>query len=127
MHGSCYCGRVHYDVTAPALWCGHCHCSICRRIHGGPLVTWVGCAVDAVDISDPDHLLRWYESTPGADRGSCVHCGTQLFFRSVNWPGELHITRASIEGDCDLEPQGHAFYSSHVDWLTLGDSLPRKP
>ena len=50
-----------------------------------------------------------------------------FLFRSEKWPDELHICRTNIQGDIDLEPQGHVYYGSRVPWLTLGDTLPRKP
>ncbi len=123
--GSCYCGKVTFEITPPTKWCGHCHCSICQKIHGSGVVTWVGCHSESVTINDPENKLYWYSSTEGAERGSCSHCGTQLFFRSVKWPGELHVTRASLLSPVDREPTGHSYYDSHVDWLTLGDELPR--
>ncbi|MBT4162464.1 MAG: GFA family protein [Gammaproteobacteria bacterium] len=109
-------------MTAPTKWCGHCHCTICQRIHGSGAVTWVGCEELSVEIVDPDSQLRWYESTSGAQRGSCLQCGTHLFFKSINWPGELHITRTSFTGDIDREPGGHSFYDTHVTWMSLTDS-----
>jgi Integrase core domain len=29
LHGSCLCGGVHFEVTAPFRWANHCHCSRC--------------------------------------------------------------------------------------------------
>lgn len=121
--GRCFCGAVKFTVRAPTLWCAHCHCSMCQRIHGAGVVTWVGCEQDAVAV-DAEHL-RWYSSSAGAQRGACNCCGTHLFFRSGRWPGELHITRTSFRGALDREPAGHAFYNAHSEWLVIGDKLPR--
>ena len=125
IEGACYCGKVTFAITPPTKWCAHCHCSICRRIHGSGVVTWVGCHSDSVTITDPDDQLRWYASTESAERGSCRTCTTQLFFRGAKWPGELHITLTSLESPVDREPAGHSYYDSHVSWLILGDDLPR--
>lgn len=120
--GQCYCGAVTFAVTAPTRWCGHCHCSICQRIHGAGVVTWVGCGQE--DVTVDDSHLRWYASSEGAERGACDRCGTHLFFRSEKWPGELHITRTSFTGDIDREPGGHAFHDTRSEWLVMGDDLP---
>lgn len=125
IRGSCFCGQVTFTITPPTKWCAHCHCSMCRRIHGAGVVTWVGCEADSVELSDPSGQLYWYASSEKAERGSCRNCGTQLFFRSENWAGELHITRASLLDPVDREPDGHAYYDSHVSWLNLADDLPR--
>ncbi len=49
-----------------------------------------------------------------------------MFFRSERWPGEVHVTLANLHGPIDRQPQLHVFYDTHVDWITLGDALPRK-
>lgn len=124
--GKCLCERVGFTVAAPSLWCAHCHCTMCRRAHGAAFVTWVGYPRDAVAFVDPEGVLRWYQSSTGAERGFCSHCGSMLFFRSERWAGELHVTRASIAGDIDRAPEGHAYYDTHVDWVSLADDLPRR-
>ena len=50
-----------------------------------------------------------------------------LFFRSPNWPGELHAVLANFDGPVDKAPQAHAYWDTHVDWVTVVDELPKKP
>jgi hypothetical protein len=50
-----------------------------------------------------------------------------MFFRSSKWPGELHIARANFADPVDRAPQAHAYYDTHVEWLTVNDGLPKKP
>lgn len=122
-NGSCLCGAVQFRVQAPTLWCAHCHCTMCQRAHGAAFVTWVGAAEDRVTIDDS--RLMWHQSSDQAERGFCSICGSSLFFRSKRWPGEVHITRANINGDIDREPDGHAFYDRHVSWFKTSDDLPK--
>lgn len=124
--GACLCGGVRFYVELPSKWVAHCHCSLCRRAHGAAFVTWVGIDSTKCTITDPENLLRWYESSQGAHRGFCQRCGSTLFFRSQRWPGEIHIVRANFEGPVDREPQAHVFWDTHVDWVSLADTLPRK-
>jgi hypothetical protein len=119
--GSCLCGDLRFQAQLPSKWVAHCHCSMCRRAHGAPLVTWVGFKSEAVRFDDPQSRLHWYESSPGAGRGFCSRCGTTLFFRSERWPGELHIVRSNFDGPLDREPQVHVSYDDHVPWLQVGD------
>ncbi len=119
--GSCLCGAVQFRVQTPTLWCAHCHCTMCQRAHGAAFVTWVGAAEERVTIDDS--RLSWYQSSDRAERGFCSICGSSLFFRSERWPGEIHITRVNFRGDIDREPDGHAFYDSHVSWFAVNDEL----
>jgi Uncharacterized conserved protein len=125
--GSCLCGGVEFTLTFPSKWVAHCHCSLCRRAHGAAFVTWIGMHEHDVAIADPQSLLRWYASTPGARRGFCSRCGSTLFFRSRQWPGELHVAHANLHGPADRAPQAHAYWNTHVDWVSLdpADGLKR--
>ena len=128
IEGGCLCGDVKFGGTLPSKWVAHCHCSLCRRAHGAAFVTWVGMDAARCTIADPLARLRWYESTPGAERGFCSRCGSMLFFRSERWAGELHIARAQIAGAVDRAPQAHVYWDMHVDWVRIdpNDGLPRK-
>ena len=60
-------------------------------------------------------------------RGFCSRCGSTLFFRSGNWPGELHVVHANLDGPADRAPQAHAYWDTHVDWAAVdpADGLKR--
>ena len=122
VQGGCFCGAVRYTLTLPSKWCAHCHCTMCRRIHGAGYVTWVGMPSESFRV-DTDGHLQWYSSSPGARRGSCATCGSNLLFESTRWPGETHVTLASLDGPIDRKPQAHASYRMHVDWMPLEDGL----
>jgi hypothetical protein len=122
--GSCLCGAVQFRVHAPTLWCAHCHCTMCQRAHGAAFVTWVGAAAERITIED-NSRLAWYRSSEKAERGFCRSCGSTLFFRGEHWPGEVHVARANFHGDIDRQPEGHAFFATHVSWFPITDDLPK--
>jgi hypothetical protein len=125
--GRCQCGAVRFAAHLPTKWVAHCHCTMCRRAHGAAFVTWVGVADTSFELTDPDGVLRWYASSPGAQRGFCSRCGSMLFFRSQRWPGETHVVRASFDSELDREPQVHVFYDTRVSWFEVNDALPKRP
>ena len=126
-HDQCLCGEITLAAALPSLWVAHCHCSLCRRAHGAAFVTWVGMDDTRCVIGDAKRSLRWYESTPGAERGFCGHCGAMMFFRSERWPGELHIALAHFTTPVDRAPQVHAYWQDHVEWANVdpNDGLRR--
>lgn len=124
--GRCLCASIVFDVTLPSQWAAHCHCSRCQRAHGAAFVTWVGMLEERVRISDPQQRLRWFHNPDGGDRGFCGHCGSPMFFRSEQWPGELHIARALFIDPIDRDPQRHVYHDTHVDWVRVNDGLPSK-
>ena len=124
--GSCLCGAVAFECTLPSKWVAHCHCSLCRRAHGAAFVTWAGIPEAQFRFTAGEQALRWYRSTPEAERGFCTHCGSSLLFRSNRWPGEVHVTVANLDGPLDRAPQAHVFWSAHVDWYVPDDALPKE-
>ena len=124
--GGCLCGAVRFTATLPSKWVAHCHCTLCQRAHGAAFVTWIGFEAGQVQVTASDAALKWFASPAGGERAFCARCGSSLFFRSTQWPGELHVARALVTDPVDREPQGHVYYDTHVSWVELGDDLPRK-
>ncbi len=123
--GCCLCGAVRFRIRLPPKWVAHCHCSMCRRAHGAGVVTWVGVEETAFTLLSAPTWLAAYASSVPARRSFCRTCGTSLFFRSERWPGEVHVTLASLPPNIGLEPQAHVYFADRVPWLEFGDHLPR--
>ncbi|MCB0383867.1 MAG: GFA family protein [Bdellovibrionales bacterium] len=125
--GGCLCGRVRYKVRGPIKFVAHDHCSICRRAHGAAFVTWCGVKSEVEQfemVSGLDNLTA-YKSSKEAERQFCGVCGSQLFFRSENWPGEVHFTRVSVDQEMAEQPKAHVYFSDRVSWLDCKDGLPK--
>jgi hypothetical protein len=115
--GRCHCGEVRFVARFPSRFVAHCHCESCRRAHGAAFVTWAGFPEAQVQVLAGAPALAVHESSPGTRRSFCARCGTKLFFQSLRWPGETHVTLAAFDAPLDRAPQGHAFYAEHVAWL----------
>ncbi|GAB5470914.1 MAG: GFA family protein [Rhodospirillales bacterium] len=76
--GRCLCGAVTITAKTVSHSAGACHCAMCRRWGGGPLM-----ATDAgTDVAiDGEAAVTVFDSSPWADRGFCSKCGTHLFYR----------------------------------------------
>ncbi|RPI13842.1 MAG: GFA family protein [Lysobacterales bacterium] len=124
--GGCLCGAVRYRIALPPKWVAHCHCSMCRRAQGAGFVTWVGVPEGAFMLESGADVLSHYKSSPAAVRSFCSRCGTPLFFQSTRWPGEMHVTLATLDSADGLEPQAHSYWSVHAEWADWrGRELPR--
>ncbi len=76
--GACLCGAVTIEAAAVGSDMGACHCSMCRKWAGGPLLA-AECGRD-VRI-DGDANVSVFPSSDWAERGFCSRCGTHLFYR----------------------------------------------
>ena len=67
--GGCLCGAVRYQAEADPMRAVICHCVICRRVSGAPMMCFV---------HFPAEAFRWlggppkrYRSSTDAERGFC--------------------------------------------------------
>lgn len=77
-NGQCLCGGVQVNATIHETVMGACHCSICRKWGGGPMMA-VECK-DNVSWQGEENITV-YDSSAWAQRGFCKTCGTHLFYR----------------------------------------------
>lgn len=76
--GRCLCGAVRISVSMTGDSVGACHCSMCRKWGGGPLLA-VECGSD-VRFEGGD-AIAVFDSSGWAERGFCRNCGSHLFYR----------------------------------------------
>ncbi len=123
--GACLCGAVRFAVQMPSLFCGHCHCSMCRRNHGAAYVTWFSVTPEQLSITSGEPDLVRYRSSAEGTRTFCGRCGSSLFFITSKDPGRLDVVLANMDGPIDIEPQAHIHYDFRCEWARVGDELPR--
>jgi hypothetical protein len=76
--GHCLCGGVRYNATLKNREVGACHCSMCRRWSGGPLLMVE--TDGALTFENAAHVGT-YRASEWGERGFCRQCGTNLFWR----------------------------------------------
>jgi hypothetical protein len=115
---------VRYRLDGPAQFINHCHCSMCRKVHGaafgsflhadGRHFAWTGGA---------DEVSR-YESSAGTFRAFCPRCGSAV---PVLEDGGTHVTipAGSLDDDPGVRPVVHIHVASKAPWFEIADDLPR--
>lgn len=93
--GKCLCGAVSVKFTPKAEVFDACHCGMCRKWAGGPVLT-----VDAqgsVQFQGEENITT-YSSSDWAERGFCKSCGTHLFYR-LKKTGFMNLPLGLIDGN----------------------------
>ncbi len=99
IRGQCLCGAVQFEVDVPERQYSVCHCGMCRRWSGGPLMS-VHCPEPNTEWRN-DEGLTWYQGTPWAQRGFCARCGSSLFWRLAEQPEGMLIVSVDALEDAD--------------------------
>jgi len=77
LKASCLCGAVKITASKAKSEFDACHCSMCAKWGGGPLLT-VECGSD-IGIEGADSVSV-FSSSEWAERAFCKHCGSHLFY-----------------------------------------------
>ena len=125
VQGGCLCGAVRFTVTFPTVFCGHCHCSMCRRNHGAAYVTWFAVLRSQLSIDAGSDRLTRYQSSSHGSRSFCSRCGSSLFCVSTHLPDLVDIPLASMDGPIDRIPESHIYFDDRAPWTIIGDNLSR--
>ena len=122
LDGSCLCGGVTYKVSEPVENFTHCHCSMCRKIHGSLFGSYL--RTRQLDFIQGKDLIVKYESSPGFERCFCGRCGSVLP-EQVEGAEYNFVPAGGLDGDIGIYPEKHIFASSKADWYQISDDLPK--
>ena len=116
--GKCLCGAVTYRAKELKPEIGACHCSMCRRWTGGPLL-----AASSGDVAwQGDDEIRTFKSSDWAERGFCSQCGSALFYR-VTAPGPhqgtYHLAFGTLDDQSGFTIDKEWFIDKKPDAYTL--------
>jgi hypothetical protein len=125
--GGCGCGAVRFEIDAPLVAAGYCHCTRCQRRSG----TAAGISGMIVPgslriVTGEEHLAAWKPGS-GMDKVFCSKCGSGLWAAKPD--GEpIAVRLGAIDGDPGVEPSYHQWVDSAVSWEPIpDDGLPRYP
>lgn len=126
VNGSCYCGKCELTVIGKPIAVSICHCTICRRLSGGPFSIQslherakFSCTVQANDL--------WsIQSSDNVQRFRCKECGSPLY-ATIGKAKTFVVARSCLKGiekdDLDFRAQHHLHYSQRV--IDIEDDLPK--
>ena len=123
--GSCLCGNISFEIDAPPITTGYCHCRICQKFTGSAMSAWTAFPRSAVRFLGEEP--RYFASTPIAERGFCPTCGASLTYKLVQ-PREaayLVVHTAALDDPKGNAPAAHSGIESQMPWIDIMDDLPR--
>ena len=123
--GGCLCGAVRYRITGAPVEALYCHCRMCRRAHGAPVVAWLTVLLDTFAVTAGNPV--GYRSSAKAFRHFCGSCGTPLTWREADDPRLVDVSIASFDDPDAAAPTLHLWTDSRTPWFDTADHLPRYP
>src|ERR1700756_808639 len=93
--GGCLCGAIRYRITAAPVEALYCHCRMCQRAHGAPVIAWVTVPLAAFDVSAGNPVA--YRSSAKGFRHFCGVGGTPLTWRAGAQPQHVDVSIATLD------------------------------
>lgn len=124
--GSCCCGKVSYQYHGEIDEVSMCHCTLCQKAQGGPMVAVCPISADQLEIQGAGFLSR-YESSEGKFRVFCRHCGSPIYSENKQLPGIKRLRLGTLDQPINPRKRYHKFVDSKATWFEIGDDLPQFP
>jgi hypothetical protein len=123
--GGCLCGAIRYRIVAAPVEALYCHCRMCQRVHGAPVVAWLAVPSAGFEVTAGEAAA--YRSSAKALRQFCATCGTPLTWRAIDNPRLVDVSIATLDEPAAVAPGLHLWTQDQLAWLKLADPLPRYP
>ncbi len=117
------CGALRYVSASDPTEAGYCHCRICQRSTGAPVLAWASFPVDGFQYTSGKPGI--YQSSDHGHREFCSSCGTQIAFREIFDPKTVDVNVGSLDDPEQITPTCHIYFGSRISWFELTDSLAR--
>ncbi len=119
--GGCQCGAVRYRLSAEPTGVNICHCRMCQKASGGPMMAFGGVRLSEFVVSSG--AIATFSSSDIAERGFCARCGTPLTYRELG-SDRVSVTLGSLDEPGAVAPVTQLGVESKVGWLVGSLSLP---
>jgi hypothetical protein len=124
--GGCLCGAVRYELSAPALYGGFCHCVDCRKTSSSHSAS-MGVPEAALKVTGD---TRGYSSMGGSGnpvmRMFCPICGSGIYSKGAR-PGVVMLKAGTLDDPENFTPMATVYASQAPSWDTPRDGLPAFP
>ena len=124
IHGSCLCKAVRFQIDGTPQFINHCHCSMCRKVHGAAFGSFLHADGGLFRWLSGEDNVQNYHSSEGNVRAFCKTCGSNA---PVLEDGGAHVIvpAGSLDDDPQVRPLVHIHTASKAPWFEITDTLPQ--
>ena len=123
IEGGCLCGALRFRAEVRPIAAGYCHCTLCQRSTGAPVLAWASFPVDA--FSYTKGRATSYDSSPWGHREFCNLCGTQICYRKTDAATTIDVNVGCMDNPTAFPPEYHIYSKDRISWFDTADDLPR--
>jgi len=128
LQGGCLCGAVRFQITAPFISAGYCHCTHCQRRTGTGSSANGRVPQEGFQLLQGEDQLRAFQPPVGVPKLFCATCGSALFSGQPLSDEQVAVRLGALDRDPGIRPQFRQFVDSAASWEPIPeDGLERHP
>jgi hypothetical protein len=122
------CGGVRYEVHAPLVAAGYCHCKRCQRRSGAAASPQGRVEPGSFRIVSGEELVKLYRPEDGFEKAFCSGCGSALFSRDPDDPSIISVRLGTFDEDPGIRPSTRQWLDRAAAWEEIpDDGIARYP
>jgi hypothetical protein len=128
LEGGCLCGAVRFEISAPFVSAGYCHCTHCQRRTGTGSSISGRVPQDGFRLLGGAEEIRAFQPPQGRPKLFCAACGSALFSGEPFSDEEVAVRMGTLDRDPCIRPEYRQFVDSAASWEPVpADGLTRYP
>lgn len=129
LQGGCLCGAVRFEISAPFVNAGYCHCRHCQRRTGTGSSVNGRVPRDGFELLSGADLLRSFAPAAGGrPKVFCSSCGSALFSGEPLSDPQVSVRLGTLDRDPGIRPEYRQYLDSAASWEAIpDDGLTRYP
>lgn len=126
LQGGCLCGAVRFELTAPLLSAGYCHCTRCQRRTGTGSSANGRVSQHGFELLQGEDVLATFAPPDGKPKLFCSRCGSAVFSGDPLADEQVAIRLGTLDGDPGIRPSYRQHVASAAPWEPIPqDGLER--
>ena len=122
--GSCQCGNITYQLTAPPLVIAACHCRECQKLSTSAFSITAMVKADTLKIDG--NLKHWERSSDsGAINAAefCPDCGNRIYHFNPEKPDVLKLKPSTLSDTSIIKPTMHIWVEMKQGWYDIPEGV----
>ncbi len=120
MEGGCFCTAIRYVIEDGDYLSTDCHCTMCRRIHSAPYVSWIVVPVEKFRYTSGTTCEL--KSSANGTRYFCSNCGSHVACINSEHPEIIDIPVGSLDHPEAAPPTMEIYGDTRLSWLPVHET-----
>lgn len=124
--GGCLCGKVRYELAAPALFGGFCYCIDCRKQSGSHSASMAVPEAGLKITGETREFATKGDSGNPVIRVFCPNCGSAIVSKGAR-AGVVMLKAGTLDDPEQFKPMASIYVSRAPSWDPPRPGLPAFP